>query len=128
MAPKKSRKQRKNQPDEEEGPQPIPVAEEKATASVIAGDEGDEFGEAQTEDDEMLQEGGQDPPAAASDENNVADGHATCGITKAMEQELAEFFADNEFIYDKSKVDFKNSKKKERKYMEMAERLGVTGK
>ncbi|XP_063954067.1 uncharacterized protein LOC135153830 [Lytechinus pictus] len=126
MAPKKSRKKRKNQPDEEEGPQPIPVAEEKATASVIAGDEGDEFGEAQTEDDEMLQEGGQDPPAAASDENNVTDGHATCGITKAMEQELVEFFADNEFIYDKSKVDFKNSKKKERKYMEMAEKLGVT--
>ncbi|KAL5014107.1 hypothetical protein ScPMuIL_008377 [Solemya velum] len=126
MAPNKSRKKRKNQPDEEEGPQPIPVAEEKATASVIAGDEGDEFGEAQTEDDEMLQEGGQDPPAAASDENNVTDGHATCGITKAKEQELAEFFADNEFIYDKSKVDFKNSKKKERKYMEMAEKLGVT--
>ncbi|XP_063951715.1 uncharacterized protein LOC135153228 [Lytechinus pictus] len=124
--PKKSRKKRKNQPDEEEGPQPIPVAEEKATASVIAGDEGDEFGEDQTEDDEMLQGGGQDPPAAASDENNVTDGHATCGITKAMEQELAEFFADNEFIYDKSKVDFKNSKKKERKYMEMAEKLGVT--
>lgn len=43
MAPKKSRKKRKNQPDEEEGPQPIPVAEEKATASVIAGAEGDEF-------------------------------------------------------------------------------------
>lgn len=48
-------------------------------------------------------------------------------LTPEEEQELADFFEENPCFYDKSRSDFKNSKKKDRLIQEKAAAMNLTG-
>ena len=48
-------------------------------------------------------------------------------LSKEVEQDLAEFFQENEIFYDKSRSDFKNSKKKDRLLQEKGAKLNMSG-
>ena len=89
--------------------------------------------EQEEEQIEDMPEAASGPDAGSDDDDDVDDDDeetVKCKVpqlSKQVEQDLAEFFQENEIFYDKSRSDFKNSKKKDRLLQEKGAKLNMSG-
>ena len=113
----KPKNKKKKAADEEEEVQDLP----QPPSPVDDEDQPDQPDQPSDVDVDVDGSSGDDEEEAAKSKEKVPE------LAPAVEQELAEFYEEHPMFYDKSRSDYKNSKKKDRLLQERATALNLTG-